>query len=229
MESKALPQLAPLLPDDSVDFVLRRRVPGVLSRYRSAEARDALLAALTAPRFEIRYRVALALVHHRRDASTAATRGMRERVWEAVRLEVARERPVWELQRLLDDDPADDDLVSERVEVRGELSLEHTFRLLSLVLEPEAVRSAYQGITLGDDRLRSLALEYLDQVLPGEVKERLWPFIGDLSEYQQARAARPLKAVVSELVTTGATLFGTEGERAALRKLIDEQKPPAVD
>jgi hypothetical protein len=66
-------------------------------------------------------------------------------------------------------------------------------------------------------------------VLPGEVKERLWPFIGDLSEYQQARAARPLKAVVSELVTTGATLFGTEGERAALRKLIDEQKPPAVD
>jgi ATP/ADP translocase len=223
MELSALPYLAPLLPDDSADFVLRRRVPGILASYESSEAEAALLAALTAPRFEIRYRVALALVHRRGDASAGHAPGMDERVWEAVRLEVARERPVWELQRLLDDDPADDELVSERVEVRGQLSLEHSFRLLSLVLDPEAVRSAYQGLTLGDEGLRSLALEYLDQVLPGDVKERLWPFIGDLSEYQQARRARPLRAVVSDLVTTGATLFGSEGERQALRKLLDEQ------
>jgi hypothetical protein len=223
MELSALPYLAPLLPDDSADFVLRRRVPGILASYESSEAEAALLAALTAPRFEIRYRVALALVHRRGDASAGHAPGMDERVWEAVRLEVARERPVWELQRLLDDDPADDELVSERVEVRGQLSLEHSFRLLSLVLDPEAVRSAYQGLTLGDEGLRSLALEYLDQVLPGDVKERLWPFIGDLREYQQARRARPLRAVVSDLVTTGATLFGSEGERQALRKLLDEQ------
>jgi hypothetical protein len=131
---------------------------------------------------------------------------------------------VWELQRLLDDDPTGDDLVAERVEARGELSLEHTFRLLSLVLEAEAVRSAYQGVLLGDDRLRSLALEYLDQVLPDDVRERLWPFIGDLSEYQRARRERPLRDVVSDLVTTGDTLFMSERDRGALRRLLGDEK-----
>lgn len=224
MESDALPYLAGLLRDDSADFVLRRRIPGILARYASREAELALLGALTAPRFEVRYRTAIALVHRRRRGRDTRTPEADERVWEAIRREVGRERPVWELQRLLDDDPAADDLVAERIEARGELSLEHTFRLLSLVLDAEAVRSAYQGALLGDDRLRSLALEYLDQVLPDDVRERVWPFIGDLSDYQRARRERPLRDVVSDLVTTGATLFVSERDRGALRKLLEDEE-----
>ncbi len=223
MESDALPQLAGMLRDDSADFVLRRRIPAILARYSSPDAGLALLDALTAPRFEVRYRVAIALVRRRRRDRDPRTPEADERVWAAIRREVGRERPVWELQRLLDDDPAEDDLVTERVEARGELSLEHAFRLLSLVLDPEAVRSAYQGILLGDESLRSLALEYLDQVLPDDVRERLWPFIGDLSDYQRARRERPLRDVVSDLVTTGATLFVSERDRGALRRLLEDE------
>ncbi len=104
---------------------------------------------------------------------------------------------------------------------RGSLSLEHTFRLLSLVLDPEAVRAAFRGIAASDVRLHSLALEYLEQCLPDDVRHRLWPFIGDLSARQQEKSARPLEEVVSDLVTTNATLFGGELQREDLRELLN--------
>jgi ATP/ADP translocase len=227
IEREALPHLTATIRDDATDFVIRRRIPRVLARYRSAAADDALLDVITAPRFEVRYRATIGLVRRRRAASELSARDWREMVWEAVRSELGKERPVWELQRLLDEsDPPDDELVVERVGVRGELSLEHTFRLLSLVLEPEAVRSAFHGLTQGNERLNSLALEYLEHALPEDVRKKLWPVIGDLSEYQRARTARPLSEVVSDLVKTDATLFASETERGALRKLLDEGGGP---
>ena len=225
LETEALPHLAGALGDDTTDFVIRRRIPRVLSRYGSPEADDALLDALTAPRFEVRYKAAIGLVRRRRAEREPSARDWQAVIWEAVRTEVSRERPVWELQRLLDEtDPAEDELVSHRVGVRGELSLEHTFRLLTLVLEPEAVRSAFHGLAGGNERLNSLALEYLDHALPDDVREKLWPFIGDIRDYQRARQARPLSEIVSDLITTGATLFASETERGALRQLLEEDE-----
>jgi hypothetical protein len=95
--------------------------------------------------------------------------------------------------------------------------------LLSLVLNPDAVRAAYQGITSEDERLLSLALEYLEQALPKDIRERLWPVIGDLTERQRSRAIRSLEVVVEELVETGATLFAGAEEREALRRMIEKK------
>ncbi|MFQ5747251.1 MAG: hypothetical protein ACE5HF_08550, partial [Gemmatimonadota bacterium] len=147
----------------------------------------------------------------------------RARVWAAVREEVNRERPVWELQRLLDGrEPDEDGFLARRLAMRGELSLEHTFRLLSLVVEdPDLVRSAYHGVVLSDAALRGFALEYLEHVLPEDVRTRLWPFIGDASPSRRARALRPLKDVVSDLARTGATLFAAREDRAELRRLVE--------
>ncbi|MGW8282116.1 MAG: hypothetical protein ACWGON_02345, partial [Gemmatimonadota bacterium] len=110
--------------------------------------------------------------------------------------------------------------------LRGELSLEHVFRLLSLVLDPEAIRAAYRSLVSTDDEARSFALEYLEQTLPGDVRRRLWPFIGDMSAYQENRALRPLDRVVADLVRTGATLFGGSEEREALRRYLSESNRP---
>ena len=148
-------------------------------------------------------------------------------MWEAVRRETGRDRPVWELQRLLDQTEEDDELVSERVGMRGQLSLEHTFRLLSLVLDAQHVRSAFQGIAHQDEQLKNFALEYLEHVLPTDIRERLWPFIGDESEYRRERQARSIDHVVSDLMVTGATLFGTEESREALRRLLEDREPNA--
>jgi hypothetical protein len=143
----------------------------------------------------------------------------RAAVWEAVRAETGRERPVWELARLLDAD-VDDDFVEQRVGLRGELSLEHTFRLLSLVLEARTVRAAYHGILLNDPEVKSFAQEYLEQVLPPDVRQRLWPFIGDLSASAERQALRELDDVVADLLKTGATLFGTPESREALQRYL---------
>jgi hypothetical protein len=219
----AIPLLARMLKDESTDFVIRRRIPRVLARIGDEEAADALLEALSGGRFEVRYRAAIALVQRRRRGQKEAIQRWQSRVWDAVRAEVGRGRPVWELQKLLDDaEPDEDDLVVHRVGVRGELSLEHTFRLLSLVLDPDPVRAAFHGITLDNQNLKNYALEYLEQALPSDIRRRLWVFIGDVSEYQKAKAERPLGDVVNDLMTTRATLFAGEKEREALRRMLEE-------
>jgi ATP/ADP translocase len=231
LEQLALPHLSELVRDPETDFAIRRRIPPILSKYESPAADDALLDALTAPRFEVRYRCAIALMERRRRGLTLSKRDWPQLVWDAVRREVGRERPVWELQRLLDDvRPTGDGLVAREMGTRGSLSLEHTFRLLSLVLDPEAVRAAFRGIAAEDLRLNSLALEYLENCLPGDIRTRLWPFIGDLSTRQREKTARPLEDVVSDLVTTNATLFGGELQREDLRDLLRrDEVPPRED
>jgi hypothetical protein len=102
--------------------------------------------------------------------------------------------------------------------VRGELSLEHTFRQLALVLDHDAVKTAFHGIVMDDEELKGLSLEYLEQVLPPKVRDRLWPFIGDVSDYQRRRSMRSVDEVVRELSETGVTLF----RRAADREALDE-------
>ena len=223
---RAVPVLAEWLRDESTDFVIRRRIPRILARAGGPEADAALLDALSAGRFEVRYWAALALVRRRRQGLSRARRDVPSIVWRAVRAEVGRDRPVWELQRVLDEhESADDRLVAQRVDLRGALSLEHTFRLLTLVLEPEAVRAAFHGVVLDDERLRSFALEYLERVLPDDIRRRLWPFIGDVSDRERARARRPLDQVVADLIDTNATLFGSEEDQAALRRLVRGEGP----
>jgi ATP/ADP translocase len=230
MEELALPHLSELVRDADTDFTIRRRIPPILAKYESPAADDALLDALTAPRFEVRYRCAIGLMERRRRGRALSHRDWPELVWDAVRREVGRERPVWELQRLLDDvGPTEDGLVAREMGARGSLSLEHTFRLLSLVLDPEAVRAAFRGVAADDLSLNSLALEYLEHCLPEDVRVRLWPFIGDLSARQQAKASRPLQDVVSDLVTTNATLFGGELQREDLHDLLRRDEEPPRD
>lgn len=222
---RVIPYLIKRLLDENTEFVIRRRIPRVLAKTGGSQVDDALLDALAANRFEIRYRAALSLSRRRERGLPIAEARVESRVWDAIRREVTRDRPVWELQRLLDTFEKDDDkLVLQKAGVRGSLSLEHTFRLLAIVLPPEPVQAAFHGILSEDENLKSFAHEYLEQVLPDDIRERMWPFIGDVSEYQREKAIRPLDQVVSDLMTTGATLFADDDARAALKKLLEERE-----
>lgn len=212
------PELAEILADESADFVVRRRVAQVLAFIPGPEARDGLLAGLRASRFEVRYRSARALTQRRKNGEEA-TDEVDEAVWTAIRRELSRGRAVWELAHLLD--PKEhDELAGGRAVERGELSLEHVFRLLALVRERAAIHAAWRAIVEDDPEVGSLALEYLEQVLPGDVREKLWPFIGDLSAEQSRDAIRPLDQVIGDLLETGATLF-REGDRARLKDYLE--------
>ncbi len=217
----ALDHLIEVLLDEDADFVIRRRIPRILSESDTPQAHQALVDALAAGRFEVRYRAAVALARRRDQGMAESSGDWRAAVWRAVEREVGRDRPIWELQKILDGAEAgEDDFVGQRVDVRGELSLEHTFRQLSLVLDQHAVKMAFHGIIMDDEQLKSLALEYLEQVLPPAIRQRLWPFIGDISEYQRRQSLRSVDEVVHDLSQTGVTLFGGEAERAALDQAL---------
>jgi hypothetical protein len=49
--------------------------------------------------------------------------------------------------------------------------------LLGLVLDPEPLEIARRALHATDRALRGTALEYLDNVLPPSVREKLWPHL----------------------------------------------------
>jgi len=222
----SVPLLILMVQDSNTDFVLRRRIPEVLAYIGGPEADDALLGLLTDHRFEVRYRAAVGLLARRKSGLPLSEQDWPMLVWHAVSLEVRKDRPLWELHRLLDrTDLHDDDLITLKVGVRGELSLEHTFRLLSLVLDPEQIRAAYHGVIFDDPELKSFALEYLEMILPRSIKERLWFYIGDISEQRLKKQSRDIDNVVADMMVTGQTLFGGEVTREALDKMVSQRKP----
>jgi hypothetical protein len=188
-------QLIDTLLDPAQDMLVRRRIPRVLRVCDSNLAVAGLTSALADGLFDIRHQCALALMRiteRKPDLSPSEAD-----VLVAVLREVAADKQTWDSQRLqdaLDDDDDDhaDDIMRERSR-----SLEHVFTLLSLVHEREPLKLAFQALGSEDDRLRGTALEYLENILSPEIRERLWTYLGDLREYK--RSARSRSELLDEL------------------------------
>ena len=184
-------ELIDALIDPNQPFAVRRRLARVFSVCVSQRAVDGLLLGLDDLRFEVRFQCgrSLAAIVEK----NPRVRIDRERVFDVVRREVAVGRPVWESHRLLDqlDEQDNASFVDEFVKDRAGQSLAHVFTLLSLVLPAEPLQIAYRGLHTDDPSLRGTALEYLEGVLPPDIRERLWPFLGDDAP---ARAGPPGRA-----------------------------------
>jgi AAA family ATP:ADP antiporter len=156
------------LTDGDQPFKIRRRLARVLGAGRTQRAADGLMVALNDLRFEVRYQSArslASLAQHNRSIRIDAVR-----VTEAVRSEVMRGESAWESRRLVDRSDADAD-------GRASLGLEHVFRLLSLVAPAASLQEAFQKLCSEDPFMRGTALEYLDAVLPPDIRTFLWPFL----------------------------------------------------
>jgi AAA family ATP:ADP antiporter len=144
-------QLLDVLLDPSRDPALRRRVPRVLKAVPTQRAFDGLFLALRDDRFDVRYRVAQALIRlHRQDPSLSVPEGAS---FAAARRELKAGRP------------------SPR-------AVEHVIGLLSLGLPGEPLPVALRAWRSGESALRGTALEYLENVLPADVWASLWPWLG---------------------------------------------------
>jgi hypothetical protein len=149
-------------------------------------------------RFEVRFQCG-------RSLASILERNLRiridaERVYDVVLREVAVGRTVWESHGLLDrlEAPEGRSFVDEFVKDRTNQGLAHVFTLLSLVLPSEPLLIAYRGLHTDDPHLKGTALEYLEGVVPPQIRERLWPFLED--GRPPSRVIRPRQEILADLL-----------------------------
>jgi hypothetical protein len=191
-------QLVDALCDPGQDFDVRRRVPRVLSECPTQRAADGLLRGAEDERFEVRYACVRALVK-----ITGAKTGVvvaLETIVALVEREVKRSKEIWESQgaSAVDQDEYEIPSLFERLLLdRVDRSLEHVFNLLALHLDPDSLQIAFKALHQEDSALRGTALEYLENVLPDEIRDSVWPFLG---EERPMRPARPANEILADLV-----------------------------
>jgi ATP:ADP antiporter, AAA family len=155
-------QLIDALIDPSQEFAVRRRIPRVLSVIDSKRAFDGLAQGLFDNRFEVRFQAGRALAQIQdRVRNIAVDQSL---IVDAVQRELSVDKEVWDTRSVID--------TGEEQEI-PEISSEHVFRLLSLILPRDPLKVAYRGLHAGDDRVKGMAVEYLESVLPAELRSVL--------------------------------------------------------
>ncbi len=177
------PRCTGLLVDSLLDagqeFAVCRRLPAILVVGEPALAAWGLWRGIRHPRFEVRYRCAKALSRLRVDGRELEI--TEAAVFAAIKRELSVGGSIWKNHQLLDgpsEPSSSDEALFDRLLTRGSSrGLEHVFTLLGLVLPTHAVQIALQGIHTDDRGLRGTALEYLESVLPADVRTLLWEHV----------------------------------------------------
>jgi ATP:ADP antiporter, AAA family len=156
-------QLVDALLDEAQPAAVRRRLADILGAVATDRAAYGLFAGLGADEPDIRERCAQALGALVQRAPELAPPAAA--VFAAVEREVSR----------------------------GEVSLPRVFDLLSLALEAEPLRLALNAIRSDDEALRGTSFEYLDYVLPENIRAALSPHL-----HQEPRSSRPTRSSRSQ-------------------------------
>jgi len=195
-------QMVDSLLDEKSDFAIKRRIPRALAYSDDRRAVEGLISAFNDPRFEVRFQCARAL-----DVilqKHPEFRPERQTVFAIIEREMSVSRGVWESRRLLDRRQSTDQFLflDEVLQERAQLSWEHLFSLLALILPREPLKVAFQALHTDDRLLRGLALEYLGSVLPPSLR-RVQTIFETTSLPAQATAdAKDLAARLLEARTT---------------------------
>ena len=187
-------QLVDSLCDPRMDFQTRRRIPRVLARCPTVAAAEGLLRGIEDERFEVRYACGRALLKVR--AANPDIAIALERIVAMVTRELGREGKDWDAGLDAEDDDASPSLVDRLRQDRLDRTVEHVFNVLALHLDPESLRTAFKALHQEEEALRGIALEYLETVLPDEVRDLVWPFLG---QARPMRAARPAADILADL------------------------------
>ncbi|TMQ13530.1 MAG: hypothetical protein E6J90_28420 [Deltaproteobacteria bacterium] len=181
--------LLDVLLDPQRDLAIRRRLPAILLAGEPSLAAWGLWRALGDPSFDVRYRSGAVLARlasdgHLREIST-------DDVFEAVRRELQAGGIAQAGERLLDDLTDSGDHTDQPLVRKADPGLTHVFTVLSLALPAEPLRIALHAVQTDDADLRGTALEYLESVLPADLRAQLWPLISGDTAGDTAAEAPP--------------------------------------
>jgi AAA family ATP:ADP antiporter len=158
-------QLVDALLDPAQEFAVRRRIPRVLSVTDSQRAFDGLTQALFDSRFEVRFQSGRALAQIQdRAPDVKVDQGQ---IIRAILDDLAVDKEIWKNRSVIDGSENE----------HPSVSAEHIFRILSLILPREPLKIAYRGLHSSDEHLKGMALEYLDSVLPEQVRRMISPIL----------------------------------------------------
>jgi len=174
--------------DPERDATLRRRLPALLVHGEPSLAVWGLWRGLADPNFDVRYRSGMAMSRLAADGHITELRA--EDVYETVRRELSGEVSEWKTRQLAEDIVAS---AEDDPDARSETALAHVFRVLGLVLPAEPLRIALHALQADDTSLRGMALEYLESILPPDVRAQLWPLL----DHADGGAAGAVSATVS--------------------------------
>lgn len=200
--------------DQDLPTRLRGRLPAIIARGEASLATWGLWKALGDPSFDVRYRAGAVLSRLAGDGHFKHVTP--EQVYEAVRRELVTDPTEWRSRTIVEDLVAA--AHSPEEEARSLHALEHVFRVLGLVLPSEPLRIALHAMQTDDTALRATALEYLESILPADVRAQLWPLLeaetpatpaapgetetgtdGTPPQVPAERKVRPLDELVAEL------------------------------
>jgi hypothetical protein len=178
--SAIAPRCTGLLIDALLDqdraVAVRRRLPAVLLHGKPSLAAWGLWRALLDTSFDVRYRAGAVLA--RLSAAGHLENIAADDVFGIVKRELLTDAEALARRCVLDElaaaeARADDDPDVQRVGT----GLEHVFTVLGLALPAEPLRIALHAVQTDDPELRGTALEYLESILPPDVRAQLWPFL----------------------------------------------------
>jgi hypothetical protein len=183
--------LADALLDQHRPPALRRRIPAVLVLGEPTLAAWALWRSLADPDFDVRYRAGAVL--SRLAAEGHLPQVSQDDVFAAVRRELVGDPIEWKARQVVEDLVVVAQVGED--EVRSPSGLEHVFRVLGLALPAEPLRIALHAVQTDDPALRGTALEYLESILPADVRAQLWPLL----ETEQDNVVAAIAAAPSEV------------------------------
>lgn len=193
--SKILGNMADVLADPQEPIAVRRRLPRVIAEIGGEIAILILLRNLHHEDRFLRYEVLRALNKLRwlNPDLTLDPTGIDTQLRTEIRHQYEVLLLLW--HPWIDDDSQGAKLFRRSLHERREFHFEMVFRLLALRLPIRDIRDAYAGLIVNNTRLRAIATEFMDNLLPADLNPYLIPVIDQWPPDQVVEVGRRLFAL----------------------------------
>jgi ATP:ADP antiporter, AAA family len=171
----AIPEIEQRLEDDATPLEIKRELPAVLVRIGTPWAERVLVECLLQADAELRHRIVISLNQlHSLHRDVPVDRPVIEMLLAA---EIVGHYRSYQVLGPLRAHLQDDHSVLDSLRQSMERELERIFRLMGLLYPSTELHDAYVGVRSSNRTVRANALEFLDNVLPPELRQVLVPLL----------------------------------------------------
>jgi ATP:ADP antiporter, AAA family len=206
----AIPEIELRLEDSATPLEIKRELPAVLVRIGTPWAERILVESLLQADAELRHRIIISLNQlHSLHRDVPVDRPVIDMLLAA---EIVGHYRSYQVLGPLRAHLQDDHSVLDSLRQSMERELERIFRLMSLLYPSTELHDAYVGVRSSNPTVRANALEFLDNVLPPELRQVLVPLLDSQVTLDErvALAERMVGTPLEGAEQAAATLLGSD-------------------